>query len=133
MKIVISKIIHKNNLPYWRGSVMVRKRDFTSFQKVRRLRDDPTQYQEEEAGWHFSYIGGIESIIYKLKSFSHAKEAKKILHDIDDKAKITEIVTSGHDIFNRNMSFKALPLTEPFPQYMLNNIQKYEDLLCPYK
>ena len=128
-----SCLVQKNNMIYWRGSVMVRKRDFTSFREIRNLRNDPIHYEEEEGGWHFSYIGGIESIIYKLKSFSHAKEAKKILHDIDDKEKITEIIMSGHDIFNRNMFFKALPLTEPFPQYMLDNIQKYEKLLCPVK
>lgn len=126
-----SCIVHKNGIAYWRGSVMIRKRDFTNTQSVRKLRDDLTQYQEEEGGWHFSYIGGIESIIYKLKSFSHAKEAKQILHNIDDKEKITKIIASGHDIFNRDMSFKALPLTEPFPKYIKDHIEKYQTLICP--
>lgn len=124
--------ICKNGLVFWRGTIMLKKSAYIDAQSTRELRNDLKTKQIEEGGWHFSYIGGIDSILYKLKSFTHAKEAKQ-LHDLDDKAKIAEIVASGQDIFNRDMSFKALPLSEPFPQFILNNTAKYEKLLCEYQ
>ena len=80
--------------------------------------------QIEEGGWHFSYIGGIDAIISKLKSFSHVKETKQLLNNADDKEKISKIISQGKDLFDRDMSFKALPLSEPFPKYLINNIKK---------
>ena len=124
-----SCIVQKDNLIFWRGSVMVKYRDFTTAREVRNLRNNISIVQIEEGGWHFSYIGGIDAIISKLKSFSHAKEAKQILNNVDDKERISEVIASGYDLFNRDMSFKALPLSEPFPEYMINNINKYEKLL----
>jgi beta-1,4-mannosyl-glycoprotein beta-1,4-N-acetylglucosaminyltransferase len=122
-------IVKKNNLIFWRGSVMIRHRDFTSAQKVRNLRNDPTIAGIEEGGWHFSYIGGINTIISKLQSFSHAKEAKQILNNTNDEEKISKIIAQGNDLFNRDMSFKTIPLSEPFPKYLINNLQKYDRLL----
>ncbi len=126
-----SSIIQKNNMIYWRGSVMIRYKDFTSAREVRNLRNDLSMTQIEEGGWHFSYIGGIDAIISKLKSFSHVKETKQLLNNADDKEKISKIISQGKDLFDRDMSFKALPLSEPFPKYLINNIKKYEKLLYP--
>jgi beta-1,4-mannosyl-glycoprotein beta-1,4-N-acetylglucosaminyltransferase len=125
-----SCILQRGNFTFWRGSVMVRHKDFNSAREVRNLRNDLSMTQVEEGGWHFSYIGGIDAIIGKLKSFSHAKEAKQILNNVDDKERIAEMISSGHDLFNRDMSFKAISLSEPFPKYMIDNITKYENLLC---
>ena len=77
-----SSIIQKNNMIYWRGSVMIKYKDFTSAREVRNLRNDLTMTQIEEGGWHFSYIGGIDAIISKLKSFSHVKETKQLLNNV---------------------------------------------------
>ena len=115
-----SSIIQKNNMIYWRGSVMIRYKDFTSAREVRNLRNDLSMTQIEEGGWHFSYIGGIDAIISKLKSFSHVKETKQLLNNADDKEKISKIISQGKDLFDRDMSFKALPLSEPFPKYLIN-------------
>jgi len=125
-----SCIVQKDNLIFWRGSVMVRYKDFKSAREVRNLRNDSSISQIEEGGWHFSYIGGIDAIISKLKSFSHAKEAKQILNNADDKERIAEMISTGHDLFNRDMSFKAISLSEPFPKYMIDNIKKYQKLIC---
>ncbi|MCT7520067.1 glycosyltransferase family 17 protein [Aliarcobacter cryaerophilus] len=124
-----SSIIQKNNMIYWRGSVMIRYKDFTSAREVRNLRNDLSMTQIEEGGWHFSYIGGIDAIISKLKSFSHAKEAKQLLNNVDDKERISKIISQGNDLFDRDMSFKPLPLSESFPKYLIDNINKYEKLL----
>jgi beta-1,4-mannosyl-glycoprotein beta-1,4-N-acetylglucosaminyltransferase len=122
-------LLTKDDVVFWRGSVMIKFKDFTTAREVRNLRNDHSMDQIEEGGWHFSYIGGIEAIISKLKSFSHAKEAKQLLNDIDDKERISAMIASGYDLFNRDMAFKVLPLSEPFPEYLLNNTNKYEKLL----
>lgn len=122
-------LLKKDDVVFWRGSVMIKFKDFTTAREVRNLRNNHSMDQIEEGGWHFSYIGGIDSIISKLKSFSHAKEAKQLLNDIDDKERISAMIASGHDLFNRDMAFKVLPLSEPFPEYLINNVTKYEKLL----
>jgi beta-1,4-mannosyl-glycoprotein beta-1,4-N-acetylglucosaminyltransferase len=122
-------LLTKDDVVFWRGSVMIKFKDFTTAREVRNLRNDHSMDQIEEGGWHFSYIGGIDAIISKLKSFSHAKEAKQLLNDIDDKERISAMIASGHDLFNRDMAFKVLPLSEPFPEYLINNVTKYEKLL----
>lgn len=127
-----SCLVFKNDLVYWRGSVMFPKRLFTNAQEMRNLRNDPKSKQITEAGWHFSYIGGIDAIISKLKSFSHTKEAIEALHNLDDKERIKQIVESGGDLFNRDMTFRPLPLDTTFPKYLIDNTNKFQKLLYQY-
>lgn len=121
--------LEKNGFILWRGSVMTRFKDFKDANTTRSLRSNPKTSQIENGGWHFSYIGGIEIVMKKLKASPHAKEAKQVLKDLDDKEKIEKIIASGEDLFNRGMSFKALPLSNLFPIFIRNNLEKFERLL----
>lgn len=127
-----SCLLFKNDLVYWRGSVMFQKKLFTNAEAMRNLRNNAESKQVEEGGWHFSYIGGIDAIIAKLKSFSHTKEAVQALHNIDDKEKIAQIIETGTDLFNRDMTFKPLSLDESFPKYLLDHTNKFKNLLYPH-
>lgn len=124
-------LLQNNGLIYWRGTVMLPYRDYASARATRNLRNDPTTRQIEEGGWHFSYIGGIDAILSKLKSFSHASEAQTVLNDLGDTAKVKEIVASGRDIFGRPMSFRQLSLSEPFPRYLVEHAERFSPLLYP--
>lgn len=122
--------LQKNGLIFWRGSVMTRYKDFKDANLIRNLRSDSNTLQIENGGWHFSYIGNIDFIINKLKASPHAKEAKQALTDLDDRGKIEKVISSGGDLFNRDMSFKAFPISESFPRYVVENLQRFESLLC---
>jgi tetratricopeptide (TPR) repeat protein len=51
------------------------------------------------AGWHFSYVGGIEKIIKKIENFSHSEFDKP---QYKDPQNIEDIVTKGEDLFGRS-------------------------------
>lgn len=76
-------------------------------------------------------------IIESTRTFM--KKEKPLVFDIFGprfnqlKERITKIIVSGQYVFNRNIPFKSFSLTEPFPQYIFENVQKYGKLLCPLK
>lgn len=59
----------------WRGSVLSQKENIKNFKEFRKTRD---QEREDisiirDGGWHLSYMGGLESVIYKMKSIAHTE------------------------------------------------------------
>ena len=63
---------YKKTQVNWNGTVFVNFKLFKKLspEKIRRLRGK-TNKQIQNAGWHFSYLGGKEQIKKKLKGFSH--------------------------------------------------------------
>jgi beta-1,4-mannosyl-glycoprotein beta-1,4-N-acetylglucosaminyltransferase len=79
-------------------------------------------------GWHFSYIGGIEQIKYKIQSFAHKELNKKRFLK-----RIYKRRSSLKDLFGRK--YEIVPIDETFPNYVRNNIDRYLDrgLVFPYQ
>lgn len=119
-----------NNRPVWLGSVMLNYKDLTTIRKVRTdYRDYELSKQHQiikDGGWHFSYLGGIDAIIYKIESLSHPEVNKAKYKDPE---KMKELIESGKDIFGRDMEHKFVALDDSFPKYFLNNKSKYSDLV----
>jgi hypothetical protein len=80
----------------------------------------------EDGGWHFSYLGGIDKIIQKLEAFAHTEYNKEEFKDPD---KLSQIINSGKDIFNRNFNYKFIPIDDTFPEYIQKNFNKYPNLI----
>ena len=77
----------------------------------------------DNGGWHFSYFGGKEMIKKKIESFSHTEHNNE-----QTKSNIEGNLKSNSDLFNRNVSFKVIEMTEDeYPEYILNNKEKYAD------
>lgn len=77
----------------------------------------------DNGGWHFSYFGGKEMIKKKIESFSHTEHNNE-----QTKSNIGGNLESNSDLFNRNVSFKVIEMTEDeYPEYILNNKEKYAD------
>lgn len=78
-----------------------------------------------DGGWHFSYLGGIESIKTKLASFAHT--------EFDAKAKsdewIRDRINKGEDIFLRGDRLFAEQIDEMYPRYIVANRDKLEHLI----
>lgn len=82
----------------------------------------------KNAGWHFSYCGGIDAIAYKIKSFSHQEFNSE---EFTDKEEIKKRIENGEDIFRRKgFKYEAVKLDSTFPQYILDNKEKYSNLIC---
>jgi hypothetical protein len=106
---------HPGNVVHWRGSVAAKYADvkLKTPQGIRVEKDGP--YAVPEAGWHFTYMGGVERVIKKLENFSHCeldnafyKNPERIRADAN-----------------------ALPLVkidETYPQFVQNNIPYFKEL-----
>ena len=80
----------------------------------------------DNGGWHFSFLGGVEKIIAKLEAFSHVEYNNE---EFKDPKKIEEAINSGEDILGRGFRYRFIPLNSTFPEYLLNNKEKYKHLI----
>lgn len=77
------------------------------------------------AGWHFSYMGGIEGIKQKVRAGSHWKECG--IPQFMDDGHLARVMTDGTDLFDgANYSVTTVPLDERFPKYILDNKDKFK-------
>lgn len=94
--------------------------------KIRMIRDFPVI---KKGGWHFTYMGGIKQIQYKLESFAHQefnKDEFTSLRAIESKIK------KGYDLINPGENrCVPVPPANNLPQYISENQVKYADLLYP--
>lgn len=82
------------------------------------------------AGWHFTYMGGMETIKNKIKSFSHQEYNTE--EWLDD-SRIMEMIKEGKDLFDRDLSeFGSLPIGYFMPKPVRKNKESYEKYLCDF-
>ena len=75
---------------------------------IRSMADKPPNL--ENGGWHFSYFGGLDFIIDKIKQSADQRFNKE---EFLDKNKILEKINSGKDLFGRNAEeFEYIPARE---------------------
>ena len=106
---------------WWYGSVMTHFKDFKSVKKLRVLRE-VHKYKGNriipDAGWHFTSLGGVEKIIYKIESFGHSEFNKE---EHKNPSKIKELIESGRSIFGQDIQCLFKKIDQSFPEYIQNN------------
>jgi len=92
------------------------------------LRDSKTDNVIRNGGWHFSYLGGIEAIKYKISAFSHQEYNNEKYSD--DKV-LEEKIRRGLDIYNRkDYRFRQVRIIKPaYPAYIVDNKEKYSNYI----
>ena len=113
----------------WIGSKITKKKYLKTMQSLRDLkfkdypfwRFDKKNLQIIKGGWHFSFLQTPEQILAKIKSFSHGEFDTK---NIDVK-KIENKILDNEDIFNRGNVLKKINLNETFPNFILDNKDKF--------
>lgn len=116
---------------WWKGPVMANFRDFNdtkSFRKMRNRAEDKITLIEN-GGWHFTYLGGLDHVLYKLQSFAHTKENKYGIKEAIDRAGLETLLEEGRDILGRDITYKFIPLDNSFPKYIINNQDKFSTLI----
>ena len=79
----------------------------------------------ENAGWHFSYLGGKEKIIEKIEAYAHYDYVTP-----EVKNNLEKNISSGvQDIFSRKIKSEIIPIKNNFPDYIVNNQEKYSHLI----
>ena len=77
-----------------------------------------------EAGWHFSYCGGYESIRVKKRAIVDGYDHSGDLSEKD----IGKIIRKCRDIHGRNIFFKIVS-PNLLPQYLIDNEDKYRSII----
>jgi len=114
-----TKICQKKNLktPQWLRNLKTKKKPFWKiFKKNIQLINN--------GGWHFSFLKDPDSIRKKIISYSHQEFNKEEFTNID---LIKKKISSGEDLFQRNISYKKVNLDETFPEYIINNKKLFKD------
>ena len=132
--------------PSWHGSKCTKKkylknpqwlRNLKTYKRYKFYRLDKIFFSQtyehnfviiKNAGWHFTWLGDINFIKSKLKSFAHTE--------------LNTLKVNNNDFINRcikemkpieqkqKLELKKLSLTKEFiPEYILKNLEKYEHLL----
>jgi len=111
----------KNN--NWLGTIISRNKNITTPQE---LRDNKNFKQINNGGWHFSFLGGVDDIILKLKSFAHSECS---YDSFLEKDKISKNISDGKDILNRKLDFIYFDLNshkDDYPDYLINNQELFD-------
>lgn len=119
---------------YWYNAKILRYRDIVNNTlppaTPQDIRKNKGNKSIKEGGWHFSFLGGIQNIKYKIQSFSHQEwNNEKYLNDtIEYKIKM------GIDLFDRK-NIRLIPIrvsSKKYPRYILDNQEKYSHLIYPH-
>ena len=135
---------YKFNLfnPYespWEGTRVCKKKNLKSIDfmrqkvKVKNLNYSFFRFDKEKsvqiiknAGWHFNNIMNPEEISNKLKTFAHAEFSKE---EFSSPKIIETKILKKTDLFNRGHQYKAVNLDNSFPDFLINNYDKYKEFI----
>ena len=78
----------------------------------------------DDAGWHWSFLGGEEAIEHKIKSYAHQE-----FNSEETITSIKERLLNNEDVFDRGFALTTVPIDETFPEYIRNNQDKLKHLI----
>jgi len=128
--------------PNWRGTKMLDYRDFqhsldaidnygacciksinpgTTATKIRMFKDATPIVN---GGWHFTFLGGLERVREKLRSYAHEEHNFSEYTDLRNIEKRMQADFACHRLL-------GVELDETYPEYLRNNQERYAHLLGP--
>ena len=111
---------------WWKGCIAATARQFKEI-TPQVLRNNRDMYPSlENAGWHFSFLGGAEKIRQKLLAFAHTEFGRD---EYINNKHIEEAIVNGEDILNLDgVIFRYLPLSF-YPLALQKVIKQYPALI----
>lgn len=131
---MISPNVKQNNIVVTRGRVFTdpqNERSFTFSSGGLPMHYATTDFCViEHGGWHFTYFGQTDHAKNKIKNFAHAEtNISAIMDKLDvDYMVANKVGLLGFDYHER---FEYIVVDEYFPQTILNNLEKYKDMIVP--
>ena len=108
----------------WTGSKLCTYSKFKTFSpQTLRMNCHGNTYIKD-GGWHFSYMGNQKHIIQKLESFAETQ-----VNTEEIKSNIESRIEAGLSIFDEKQKFKVVELDSTYPEYILNNLEKFNHLI----
>jgi beta-1,4-mannosyl-glycoprotein beta-1,4-N-acetylglucosaminyltransferase len=95
---------------------------------VDRLRTDwHKAHMIEDGGWHWSFFGDAENYRLKISSYEHTENnIPQITNNIEEK------IEKGLDPLGRSNTLNSVPIDDTFPEYIVNNQDKYASSIQPW-
>lgn len=84
----------------------------------------------KNGGWHFSYLGDVDSIRDKIGSLCHFEND---IEEFKDPKKIKERIEKGLDLFGRGQKITYVKVDDAFPKTIFKNKKKYKHLIKEVK
>lgn len=106
------------NQPVWQGTRATRFRDFTSAFDLRRWEG----HRVPNAGWHFSYMGGVDRVRQKLKAFAHQEFNRP---EFLDEKHIEEALQAGRWVLGDEHQLGFVPLDDSFPESIRSRRERF--------
>tara|TARA_B100001540_G_scaffold58739_1_gene52881 strand:- start:509 stop:1324 length:816 start_codon:yes stop_codon:yes gene_type:complete len=137
---------YKFNLfnPYespWEGTRVAKKKNLHSIdfmrQKVKsknlnynffRIDKEKSIELFKNGGWHFNNLMTPENISLKLKTFAHTEFSQDKFSSVEI---IRNKINQKSDLYNRGHTYKQVSLDKRFPDYILNNLDKFKEFIIP--
>jgi len=76
----------------------------------------------DNGGWHFSYIGDVNHIMDKIRSFSHQELNTP---DIVNEERVRDLVENAKDLYNRNHNMGWVEIDNTYPKFIIDNYDRY--------
>jgi beta-1,4-mannosyl-glycoprotein beta-1,4-N-acetylglucosaminyltransferase len=123
----------------WEGTRVCKKKNLKSIDfmrqkiKTKNLKYNFLRFDKEKniqifynAGWHFNNIMSAKEISLKLKTFAHSEfsDEKFCSEEI-----IKKKIANKEDLFGRGHKYEVVELNKDFPDYILRNIEMYNDFI----
>jgi len=90
-----------------------------------RARDRFQHVRDNTTGWHFSYVGGVDSIIDKLKAFSHTEYNSDFFCNRD---RILQAISSNRGVIDGPDRFVVVPVDDSYPKYIRDNVEYFKKI-----
>ena len=133
--------LQSNNYPYWYGTRICIKKFLKSPQWLRDLKFKKRPFWRidklrlnniiDEGGWHFCNLKKPDLLLYKYQNLCETNDPINFKEKIDKKFldinEISKRIELGHDIIGRKDNFSKIKLDNSFPNYLLDNREKYHE------
>jgi hypothetical protein len=87
------------------------------------VRNSGFEHELSNAGWHWSWLGGVESMKTKLDSFSHQECNTQELKD-----SLEEKYNTGQSLWGTDY-WNIVPVDETFPKFIQENKESFSQLI----
>lgn len=108
---------------HWHGTRRIRRGRWPGAQKLRTTEG----ISVEDGGWHFSYLGGAEQIVEKIRAFHHHADLDTPKWTNLDR--IRRVMANGEDLYGRGGRFTRVAVDESFPRCVRENPEKWAHLV----
>jgi beta-1,4-mannosyl-glycoprotein beta-1,4-N-acetylglucosaminyltransferase len=81
-------------------------------------------YRIEQAGWHWSFFGDADNFRLKIASYEHTENNSE-----GNTSNAEQRIDEGIDPFGRPIELKTVAIDDSYPDYIVENQQKYSDFI----